>query len=193
MDNAEMARLAGIFNANYQFNVNMIDYGMEPFVEYSGEFPNITVTFNIPVCYPTKPVIKGKMWYGWIPYDAEGLVGISEVSQIHEGLDMRSIQFGLDNNSLVEEEPAAKDGPILVPNTKDDGWVCVILPVDSGLKGFVDDGIGNAILFAEMDTASGLAVDDLEITEPINSIKYKVSGLYVYNGGGDYTIYIKEI
>ena len=185
VDNNEITRLAGIFNANYQFKVKMIEFGLEPTVEVTGEYPNLIVTFGIPHCIP----IEEKIWYGWIPYDETGAAGFCTPEEIHEGLDKRIIQFGINNGSLIEAKPGEVEYSLSAP---DNAWICTIVPVKSGLKGYIDDGVGNKIPFTEMDTASGFACDDLEITNTIDFVKYKVSGLYVVTAGAETIIYIEK-
>ena len=192
VDNNEIAKLAGLFNANYQFKINMIDYDQEAFISMSGDYPNIVVTFNIPGCMKGSgavPVVA-KMWYGYIPYDETGVAGVSTPDQINENMTKNDMQFGLTAGTLIEAEPEAK-GAIEV-NAPNNAFVCTILPVESNLVGYVDDGAGNKCKFAEFDTESGLAVDNCILLNAIDGGQYKLSGLYDTIGGALYTIYIDE-
>ena len=192
VDNNEIAKLAGLFNANYQFEINMIDYDQEAFISMNGDYPNIIVTFNIPGCMKGSgavPVVA-KMWYGYIPYDETGVAGVSTPDQINENMTKNDMLFGLTAGTLIEAEPEAK-GAIEV-NAPNNAFVCTILPVESNLVGYVDDGAGNKCKFAEFDTESGLAVDNCILLNAIDGGQYKLSGLYDTIGGALYTIYIDE-
>ena len=182
----------GVINgANYQFQVNMIENGLQPSVEMQGEFPNITVVFNIPLCLPTEVVPAGKMWYGRIPCDEGGITGWNNPEQVMEGCNMQVIKFGLDAGSLVEADPEAKGKIVL--NAREGDWICVILPKDSNLVAAIDNGMGQQVTFEAMDAGStGIFADGLEITNPISNIYYRMYGLPDSNGGGIYTVYINE-
>ena len=181
----------GVLNAaNYQFQINMVEFGTAPSVEMQGEFPNITVVFNIPVCIAPEPVIEGKMWYGYIPYDETGVAGVMEPDQINENMKKSDMDFGINAGTLIEAEPSAIGKYEM--NAPDCAFICVIVPENSNLVGYVDNGIGGKILFSEMDKESGLAKDECVLLTPIDGITYKMSGLYVMTGGGKYTIYVEE-
>jgi len=182
----------GVINgANYQFQVNMIENGFEPSVEMVGEFPNITVIFNLPKCYPVMAgPANSKMWYGYIPYDETGVAGFSETNHINGNMTYDIMKFGIDNGSLIEAEPEAVGSVELeVPAN---GFICVILPVDSTLVASMDEGNGKKCSFTEFDTVSGLSLDNVELVNEIDGIKYRLSGMYDTNGGANYTIHIDE-
>ena len=193
VDNNEIIKLAGLFNANYKFEINMIEYNEEAYVSMSGEYPNIVVTFNIPGCMKgsgSVPVTE-KMWYGFIPYDETGVAGFSQVEHINENMTKDIIQFGLDAGTLIEADPEAK-GLIDLDNVTNNAFICTILPANSNLVGYMDDGIGNPCLFTEFDTESGLALDDKVLVNKIDGKEYRLSGMYDTNGGGMYAIHINE-
>ena len=193
VDNNEIARLAGLFNANYQFEINMIDYDQEAFISMNGDYPNIVVTFNIPGCMKGSgavPVTE-KMWYGFIPYDETGVAGFSQVDHINENMTKDIMQFGLNAGTLIEADPEAK-GLIELENVTNNAFICTILPANSDLVGYMDDGIGNPCLFTEFDTESGLSLDDKVLVNKIDGNEYRLSGMYDTNGGGMYAIHINE-
>jgi hypothetical protein len=193
VDNNEIIKLAGLFNANYKFEINMIEYNEEAYVSMSGEYPNIVVTFNIPGCMKgsgSLPVTE-KMWYGFIPYDETGVAGFSQLDHINENMTKDIIQFGLDAGTLIEVDPEAK-GIVELNNVTNNAFICTILPANSDLVGYMDDGIGNPCLFTEFDTVSGLALDDKVLVNKIDGKEYRLSGMYDTNGGGMYTIHINE-
>ena len=198
VDDAEIERLAGVFNANYQFKINMIAAGEAASVSMQGDYPNITVVFNI----PAGSVVEGggegeeeepgtpKMWYGWIPYDESGVAGFSEVDHINENMTYDIMKFGIDNGTLIEAEPGVLGATEFLVGAN--GFLCTILPLDSNLIGLIDDGIGNAGTFSDFDTVSGLSLDDRTLVNKINGVTYKLSGMYDTNGGARYTIYVQE-
>ena len=193
----DMQKLAGLFNANYQFKINMIAAGKPASVGMEGEYPNIIVTFNIPMGAvqggetPEEPVGTPRMWHGYIPYDETGANGFSEVDHINENMTRDIIQFGLDAGTFAEVDPKAL-GKIQVDNVPDCAFLCVIMPNDSTLMAYSDNGIGDKIPFLEFDTASGLAQDNTVLVNKINGVEYRVSGFYVSNGGGTYIYYIED-
>ena len=193
VDNNEIIKLAGLFNANYKFEINMIGYNEEAFVSMSGEYPNIVVTFNIPGCVKgsgSLPVTE-KMWYGFIPYDESGVAGFSQLDHINENMTKDIIQFGLNAGTLIEVDPEAK-GLVELENVTNNAFICTILPANSNLVGYMDDGIGNPCLFTEFDTVSGLSLDDCVLVNKIDGNEYRLSGMYDTNGGGSYSIHINE-
>ena len=193
VDNNEIAKLAGLFNANYQFEINMIDYDQEAFISMKGDYPNIVVTFNIPGCMKGSgavPVTE-KMWYGFIPFDESGVAGFSQIEHINENMTKDIIQFGLDAGTLIEADPEAK-GLIELNNVTNNAFICTILPINSDLVAYMDDGIGNPCLFTEFDTESGLSLDDKVLVNKIDGNEYRLSGMYDTNGGGMYAIHINE-
>ena len=182
----------GVLNAaNYQFQINMVEFGTAPSVEMQGEFPNITVVFNIPVCIAPEPEVQGKMWYGYIPYDETGVAGVMEPDQINENMKKSDMDFGITAGTLIE---AAEPGVVekYEMNAPDCAFICTIVPDNSNLTGRVDNGIGDKVLFSAMDKESGLAQDDCVLVNPIDGVTYRLSGLYVMTGGGRYTIYVIE-
>ena len=197
VDNNEITKLAGLFNANYKFEVNMIPYNEEAFVTMSGEYPNITVIFNIPGCIKgtgepeTPPVVK-KMWYGTIPYDETGVAGFNDPDHINENMTKDIMQFGINRKTLIEADPEAKG--LIELNVQENDFICAILPTDSNLVAYIDDGIGNKCTFVDFDTTGGaaFAIDDAVLVNNIDGGQYKVSGIYDTVGGGLYTIYIDE-
>ena len=197
VDNNEITKLAGLFNANYKFEVNMIPYNEEAFVTMSGEYPNITVIFNIPGCIKgtgepeTPPVVK-KMWYGTIPYDESGVAGFNDPNHINENMTKDIMQFGINRKTLIEADPEAKG--LIELNVQENDFICAILPTDSNLVAYIDDGIGNKCTFVDFDTTGGaaFAIDDAVLVNNIDGGQYKVSGIYDTVGGGLYTIYIDE-
>ena len=197
VDNSEITKLAGLFNANYKFEVNMIPYNEEPFVTMSGEYPNIIVTFNIPGCIkgagePETPPVVAKMWYGTIPYDETGVAGFNDPNHINENMTKDIMQFGLNRKTLIEAEPEAKG--LIELNVQENDFICAIVPADSNLVAYIDDGIGNKCTFVDFDTTGGaaFAIDDAVLVNNIDGGQYKVSGIYDTVGGGLYTIYIDE-
>jgi hypothetical protein len=197
VDNSEITKLAGLFNANYKFEVNMIPYNEEPFVTMSGEYPNIIVTFNIPGCIkgagePETPPVVAKMWYGTIPYDETGVAGFNNPNHINENMTKDIMQFGLNRKTLIEAEPEAKG--LIELNVQENDFICAIVPADSNLVAYIDDGIGNKCTFVDFDTTGGaaFAIDDAVLVNNIDGGQYKVSGIYDTVGGGLYTIYIDE-
>ena len=193
VDNNEIIKLAGLFNANYKFEINMIEYNEEAYVSMSGEYPNIVVTFNIPGCIKgggSLPVTE-KMWYGFIPYDESGVAGFSQLDHINKNMTKDIMQFGLNAGTLIEADPEAK-GLVELENVTNNAFICTILPADSNLVGYMDDGIGNPCLFTEFDTVSGLSLDDCILVNKIDGKEYRLSGMYDTNGGGMYSIHINE-
>ena len=182
----------GVINgANYQFKINIVENGIEPSVEMQGEFPNIIVVFNIPNCIPAEVEPQGKMWYGCIPCDESGITGWNDPSQVMENLTQSIIQFGLDAGTLVEAEPEAI-GKISL-NVNEGDWICAILPKDSNLVAYMDNGAGQQVTFEKMEAAAtGFFADGLEIIQPINDIYYVMYGMPDSNGGGNYIMYINE-
>ena len=193
VDNNEIAKLAGLFNANYQFEINMIDYDQEAFISMSGDYPNIVVTFNIPGCMKGSgavPVTE-KMWYGFIPYDENGVAGFNEPNHINENMTKNIIQIGVNAGTLIETDPEAK-GLIELENVPEFAFICTILPAGSNLVGYMDDGIGNPCTFTEFDAVSGFALDNRVLVNTIDGGQYRLSGMYDTNGGGMYAIHIVE-
>ncbi len=199
----EIERLAGVFNANYQFKINMIAAGEEASVSMEGTYPNIIVTFNIPAGVvedgggeePEEPPVEQpvpRMWYGIIPFDASGVAGVNNPDQINENMTYEAIQFGLNGGKLTETDPAPI-GKIPVSLVKEDegGFLCVIYPTDSNLIAYMDNGIGGKIPFTEMDKVSGLAKDACAITQPINDVQYTMDIMMITVAAAT-TMYIEE-
>ena len=92
---------------------------------------------------------------------------------------------------MIEADPEAK-GLVELENVTNNAFICTILPADSNLVGYMDDGIGNPCLFTEFDTESGLALDDCVLVNKIDGKEYRLSGMYDTNGGGMYSIHINE-
>ena len=135
--------------------------------------------------------VTEKMWYGFIPYDESGVAGFSQLDHINENMTKDIIQFGLNAGTLIEADPEAK-GLVELENVTNNAFICTILPADSNLVGYMDDGIGNPCLFTEFDTVSGLSLDDCVLVNKIDGKEYRLSGMYDTNGGGMYSIHINE-
>ena len=188
----EIIKLAGLFNANYKFEINMIPYDEEAFVTMNGEYPNITVIFNIPGCIKGagEAPVTAKMWYGTIPYDETGVLGFNDPDHINENMTKNIMQFGFNRGTLIEAEPEAKG--VIELNVQNNDFICAILPAESNLVAYIDDGVGNKCTFTEFDTVSGFALDDRLLVNTIDGGQYRLSGMYDTVGGGLYTIYIDE-
>ena len=170
---------------NFEFEVEVLEDGEGPVVEQVGVYPNLKFIFKLPLCYP----VNDRIWYGYIPFDEEGKAGFCEVNQINEFMTYHTMAYGIGAGTLTEADDKAI-GVIDLYNVPDCAFVCAILPVSSQLKAFMDNGIGGKVLFAEFDTASGLALDNRTLVNSIEGNQYRLSGFYVTNGGGNFKMHI---
>ena len=175
----------------------MIAAGQPASVSMSGQYPNLVVTFNIPMGTagegggeepPVEDTGEPRLWYGYIPYDENGVNGFSEVDHINENMTMDIIQFGLDAEKLIETDPVAVGKIQLF--APDNAFLCVIMPTESNLVARMDNGIGGKILYSEFDKESGLSWDDKVLVNKIKGNEYRVSGFYVTTGGGNFIMYV---
>ena len=146
---------------------------------------------------PVEPEEPGvpRMWYGLIPYDSEGKIGFNTPEQINEQMTYDVIKFGLDCGRLIEADPAplpAEGVNIFIDTDYAYCFICVIIPEDSNLVAYMNDGIGGRCEFSKFDTVSGWAQDGCTLINEIDGIKYKLYGMYETNGGGNYGLFIDE-
>jgi hypothetical protein len=143
---------------------------------------------------PEEPAVP-RMWYGLIPYDPEGKAGFNTPEQIGEQMTYDVIKFGLDCGRLTEADPAplsAEGINIFIDTDYAYCFICVIVPEDSNLVAYMNDGIGGRCEFSKFDTVSGWAQDGCILVNEIDGIKYKLYGMYETSGGGNYGLFIDE-
>ena len=178
---------------NFQFEVEMVENGVDPVIEQVGEYPNIKFIFKLPLCFPV--ATSGKLWFGYIPYDETGEYGFCEPDHVNENMTYDIIRFGIEDGGLRERESDDPSmlGKFELRNVPDLAYVCVIMPAESGLVAYMDDGIGGKCTFADFDRESGFAQDGCVLINEIDGIQYKLYGFYVTTGGGNFTGYIDEV
>ena len=143
---------------------------------------------------PVKPSTP-RMWYGLIPYDPEGKIGFNTPEQIGEQMTYDIIKFGIDCGKLTETDPAplpVEGVNIFIDTDYAYCFICVIVPEDSNLVAYMNDGIGGRCEFSKFDNVSGWAQDGCILVNEIDGIKYRLYGMYETNGGGNYGLFIDE-
>ena len=174
---------------NFTYKINMIAADQEASVTTTGEFPDLVITFNIPMGSGSSEsgddvVDTGtpRMWYGWIPYDETGAAGFSTEEEIGAAMDKTVIQFGLDNGSLTETDPQAFDSKQGLGTVPECAYMCGIVPVNSNLVVYYDNA-GEKRTFNSLNAdAFMFSQDGLELTNPIDGVYYRLYGTYLTGG-----------
>ena len=207
-DTALVARVAAlealehIMKPNFTYEIKMIEADKEPFVESAGDYPNIVLTFNIPMGtvstepeQPEEPVGEPKMWIGWIPFDMEAFenesaptMGYSSPDHVNENMTMDILQFGINNGTVVEMEPQTLS-KYSVPDIEDAGYIICVVPKESNYVVTVDNGFGTKVPFE--DNAWQVPQNDLELVNKIDGITYCMFGGMV-NIPSSWFLYVDE-
>lgn len=188
---------------NFTYAINIIEAGAEPSVETTGTYPDLIITFNIPqgtgggtTGGSDKPADTGtpRMWYGWIPYDqasydieeAGGIVetktGFTTPEEIGAGMTKTVIQYGLDNGSLIEDDPHGFDSKQSLGSVPENAFICCIVPVASNIVSYLDNA-GEKLHFGTLDPGVYICpAEGLEITNPIDGVYYKIYGFMSTTG-----------
>ena len=184
---------------NFTYKINIVASGQRPSVTTTGTYPNLIITFNIPQGTSgssggsDKPVDTGtpRMWYGWIPYDETGAAGFSTPEEIGAGMTKSVIQFGLDNGTLIEDDPHGFDSKQSLGSVPVDAFICCIVPVASNIVSYLDNA-GEKLHFGTLDPEVYFCpAEGLEITNPIDGVYYKIYG-FMSSTGGLRAIWIDE-
>ena len=185
--------------ANFTYQINMVASDQQPSVETTGTYPDLIITFNIPqgtgegTGGSDKPVDTGtpRMWYGWIPFDETGATGFSTEQEIGAGMTKSVIQFGLDNGTLIEDDPHGFDSKQSLGSVPVDAFICCIVPVASNIVSYLDNA-GEKLHFGTLDPeVYFFPAEGLEITNPIDGVYYKIYG-FMSSTGGLRAIWIDE-
>ena len=175
---------------NFTYQINMVASDQQPSVTTTGTYPDLVITFNIPqgaggsTGGSDKPVDTGtpRMWYGWIPYDETGATGFSTEQEIGAGMTKSVIQFGLDNGTLIEDDPHGFDSKQSLGSVPENAFICCIVPVASNIVSYLDNS-GEKLHFGTLDPEVYFCpAEGLEITNPIDGVYYKLYGFMSTTG-----------
>lgn len=131
-----------------------------------------------------------KIWYGVIPYDEEGKNGINGevlLDIINEMTYDNAIKYGVQVQTLMESDIKSVRHNV---QTQETDILCAIVPIDSGLNCYLEDGFGTKVSFVEMGKDSGIAMDGIELKNRILGLQCKIYMLYIVTGG-NYTVVIE--
>ena len=178
---------------NFTYAINMIEADQEPSVTTTGTYPDLVITFNIPVGSGSgggseTPPDTGtpRMWYGWIPYDETGAAGFSTPEEITAGMTKSVIQFGLDNGSLTETDPQGWVSKQALGTVPENAFLCCIVPVSGTIVAYYDNA-GAKVKFSTLNSEVYICPSEgLEITDPIDGVYYKIYGCMLTSGGLQY-------
>ena len=175
---------------NFTYQINMVASDQQPSVTTTGTYPDLIITFNIPqgtgegTGGSDKPVDTGtpRMWYGWIPYDETGAAGFSTPEEIGTGMTKTVIQFGLDNGTLIEDDPHGFSSKQSLGSVPVNAFICCIVPVASNIVSYLDNA-GEKLHFGTLDPEDyPCSAEGLEITDPIDGVYYKIYGFMTILG-----------
>lgn len=194
---------------NFTYEVKMVDADQPAGFVVTGEFPNLVITLNLPMCYATPPDLSDTpMYFGFIPFDEEaylaetaGTKGFTTAEEIGPDMDMRVIQFGIDNKSLAIMDAQAL-GRIRVSDYIEQtgipaaAFLCVLAPKAAKITAYLDNGIGEKLTFASRDSDDGstgflYCQDGTTLNNKINGVDYVVYGAYTAQEG-QYYIHIEQ-
>ena len=182
---------------NFTYKINMIEAGKEPFVETTGEFPNLVMTFNIPmgVAAEPEPEVEAKMWIGWIPFDQEAYdngteptMGYSAPEHVDANMTMDIIQFGIDNGTVEEMKPQVLNKH-KVGLVSEAGFIICVVPKDKNYVVTVDDGFGSKIPF--QDNNWQVPQNGTELVNQIDGVTYCLTG-GMASISGNWYLYVDE-
>lgn len=175
---------------NFTYAINMVAADQAASVTTTGTYPDLVITFNIPQGTGGStggndgPVDTGtpRMWYGWIPYDEAGVAGFSTPEEIGTGMTKTVIQWGIDNGSLIEDDPHGFDAKQELGSVPENAFVCCIAPVASNIVCYLDNS-GAKLNFSTLDPEVYICpAEGLEITNPIDGVYYKIYGFMTTTG-----------
>lgn len=185
---------------NFTYQINMVASDQQPSVTTTGTYPDLIITFNIPQGTgggtegSDKPVDTGtpRMWYGWIPYDETGAAGFSTPEEIGTGMTKTVIQFGLNNGTLIEDDPHGFSSKQSLGSVPENAFICCIVPVASNIVSYLDNA-GEKLHFGTLDPGIYICpAEGLEITNPIDGVYYKLYG-FMSSTGSLRAIWIEEV
>lgn len=193
--------LEHILKPNFTYKINMIAPDKEAFVQSEGDYPNITLTFNIPMGTvsteePEIPEESGtpRMWIGYINYDETGKAGINDPDQISENMSQDTVMLAKSVGTLVEMDPQELDKYPIAFKNENGGYICCIYPKANNYTFYYQSSVsGDYIPFENLDDGVyQFKQIGTQLVNKINGVTYCQTGAFTEGDGVTRYFAVKE-